>query len=93
MEIVGPPEEVERVEVAASLFWSGLIDAITVDEGGLLYPARVSMTKTDMLVDGRSVPLDAGMSATVEVKIGQRRLMEFILAPIFRYRDESLGER
>ena len=68
-------------------------DAITVDEGGLLYPARVMMASTDMLVDGRAVPLDAGMSATVEVKIGQRRLMEFLLAPIFRYKDESLRER
>ena len=68
-------------------------DAITVDNAGLLYPARVTMAQTDMLVDGRAVPLDAGMSATVEVKIGQRRLMEFILAPIFRYKDESLRER
>jgi len=32
------------------------------------------------------------MAVTVEIKTGQRRLIEYILSPILRYRQESLRE-
>jgi hemolysin D len=33
------------------------------------------------------------MAVTVEIKTGQRRVIEYLLSPILRYRQESLRER
>lgn len=60
---------------------------------GLVYPARISLERTTVNVAGRAVPLGAGMAATVEIKTGSRRLIEYILSPILKYKDEGLKER
>jgi hemolysin D len=59
----------------------------------LVYAARVSLDRTQMEVDDRLVNLGPGMAVTVEIKTGQRRLIEYLLSPILRYRQESLRER
>jgi hemolysin D len=46
-----------------------------------------------MPVNDRSVPLSPGMTVTVEVKTGTRRLIEYFLSPLLRYADESVRER
>jgi hemolysin D len=33
------------------------------------------------------------MAVTVEIKTGSRRLIEFLLAPLLRYKQQSLRER
>jgi hemolysin D len=33
------------------------------------------------------------MAVTVEIKTGQRRIIEFLLSPLLRYKQESLRER
>ena len=33
------------------------------------------------------------MAVTVEIKTGQRRIIEFLRSPLLRYRQESLRER
>lgn len=59
----------------------------------LVYIARVSMEKTQMLVDGRMVNLSPGMAVTVEIKTGSRRVIEFLLSPLFKHRQQALHER
>jgi hemolysin D len=59
----------------------------------LVYAARVSLERTEMEADGKMVKLGPGMAVTVEVKTGQRRVIEYLLSPILRYRQESLRER
>jgi len=60
----------------------------------LVYAARVSLERSTMTVDnGRVVNLGPGMAVTVEIKTGSRRLIEYILSPVMRYRQESLRER
>jgi hemolysin D len=59
----------------------------------LLYAARVSLDRTQMQVDDKLVDLASGMAVTVEIKTGQRRIIEFLLAPLLRYKQESLRER
>jgi membrane fusion protein, hemolysin D len=59
----------------------------------LVYAARVSLDRTQMLVEDRLVNLGPGMAVTVEIKTGQRRLIEYLLSPIKRYSQESLRER
>ncbi len=44
-------------------------------------------------VEGKTVQLSPGMSITAEIKTGQRRLIEFFLSPLLRYRQESVRER
>jgi hemolysin D len=59
----------------------------------LVYAARISLETTRMAVEDRLVNLGPGMAVTVEIKTGQRRLIEYVLSPILRYRQESLRER
>ncbi len=60
---------------------------------GLVYPARISLERTFIDVDGRRSSLGAGMAVTVEIKTETRRLIEYVLSPILRYREDSLHER
>ena len=46
-----------------------------------------------MEVAGRFVPLSPGMSATAEIKIRQKRIIEFFLDPFRKYKSEALRER
>ena len=59
----------------------------------LLYAARVSLNETRISVEGRLVELSPGMAVTVEIKTGQRRIIEYLLAPLLRTQQESLRER
>jgi hemolysin D len=54
-------------------------------------PARLKQDK--ILVGDKWVPLAPGMATQVEIKTGERRLIEFFLSPFLRYRDEALRER
>ena len=59
----------------------------------LLYAARVGLDQTRMQVEDRMVDLAPGMAVTVEIKTGKRRIIEYLLSPLLRYRQESLRER
>ena len=60
---------------------------------GLRYLANVAIDKDWMQVDNRKVNLAAGMSVAVEIKTGQRRLIEYFLSPLLRFKQESVRER
>ncbi len=68
-------------------------DAVTDEQRGLAYLAQVAMDSSTLRVDGRTLKLGPGMAVTVEVREGRRRIMEFLLDPLLRYRDEALRER
>jgi hemolysin D len=59
----------------------------------LAYAARVSLDRTRMQVEDKLVNLSPGMAVTVEIKTGSRRVIEYLLSPLLRYRQESLRER
>jgi membrane fusion protein, hemolysin D len=59
----------------------------------LLYAARVSLDRTQMQIEDKLVSLTAGMAVTAEIKTGQRRVIECLLSPLLRYKQESLRER
>ncbi|MFH1159138.1 MAG: HlyD family type I secretion periplasmic adaptor subunit [Pseudomonadota bacterium] len=59
----------------------------------LVYATRVSLDKTQMQVDDRLVNLSPGMAVTVEIKTGTRRVMEYLLSPLFKHKQEALRER
>ncbi len=68
-------------------------DAINDEKRGLIYSSRVRMARTRLMVDGTEVGLSPGMAVTVEVKTGQRRVIEYFLAPLLQHTSESLRER
>jgi len=59
----------------------------------LYYAARVTLDATTMNIDGKAVKLTLGMAATVEVKTGNRKLIEYLLSPLMRMNDEAGRER
>jgi len=68
-------------------------DATPDEHLGLIYAMRVKMHKTTMKVKEKIVNLIPGMAVTVEVNLGKRRLIEFLLSPLLKYKDESVRER
>lgn len=68
-------------------------DAIPNERLGLVYAARIKMGRTTMKVEGKVVNLSPGMAVTVEVNIGKRRLIEYLMSPLLKYKDESLREK
>ncbi|MCA9484585.1 MAG: HlyD family type I secretion periplasmic adaptor subunit [Nitrospina sp.] len=68
-------------------------DAIQDDDMGLVYLARVQIDKAKMRINKKWVNLGPGMSVTVEIKTGKRRLIEYFLSPLLKYKQESIRER
>ncbi|MFT6101809.1 MAG: hemolysin D [Gammaproteobacteria bacterium] len=69
-------------------------DDATVDEKrGLIYGMRLLMKKNTLFVEGKEVKLIPGMAVTAEMQTGHRRIIEFFLAPLLRYKKEGLRER
>lgn len=68
-------------------------DAVTREDGSLVYAAAIDLAKTSLWIDGREVGLSPGMAVTVEINLGTRRLIEFLMSPLLRYKNESVRER
>lgn len=91
-----------RVKVAAFPFTrygtiNGKVEDVSNDaielEQGLMFPVRVSLSREYMLVRNQKIKLTPGMMVTVEVHTGERRVIEYLLEPLLRYKDEAMRER
>ncbi|WP_305858020.1 HlyD family type I secretion periplasmic adaptor subunit [Balneatrix alpica] len=68
-------------------------DASEDERYGLVYPARIQLLQTGINADQQWLPLAAGMSLSAEIHLGQRRVIEYFLSPLLKYRQDSLHER
>ncbi|WP_149196646.1 HlyD family type I secretion periplasmic adaptor subunit, partial [Luteimonas suaedae] len=68
-------------------------DAVQTEKDGLLYPARIRLTQDWIEIGGRRTPLAPGLSATAEIKTGDRRIIEYLLSPLSRRLQEAGRER
>jgi hemolysin D len=68
-------------------------DAVTKENGGLLYVARIELLRTAVAVDGSPVRLVPGMAIAAEIQLGRRRVVEFFLSPLLKRTYEALRER
>jgi hemolysin D len=59
----------------------------------LVYSTRISLDRARMQVEDKTVSLAPGMAVTVEIKTGQRRVIEYLPSPLLRYRHEAIRER
>ena len=70
-----------------------LSDSSEPDGQELSYSTRVTLDQTQMQIEDKLVNLAPGMAVTVEIKTGTRRIIEYLMSPLLRYRQESLRER
>ena len=68
-------------------------DAVNDDQIGLTYLAKIQLEKSSVLVNGREIPLQAGMAVVAEINTGRRRVIEYLMSPLLEHLDESLRER
>ncbi|MFW5498127.1 MULTISPECIES: HlyD family type I secretion periplasmic adaptor subunit [unclassified Maridesulfovibrio] len=67
---------------------------VTMDEQlGPVYRALIEMERDTIKVGDKPIRLIPGMSVTVDVNLGSRRLIEYLLTPVLRYKNEALRER
>jgi hemolysin D len=59
----------------------------------LVFPVTVKPDVSTIKVDGKTLPLSAGMAATVEVKTGNRRILEYLFSPLAEVTSEAMQER
>ena len=59
----------------------------------LTYAARISVDRNQMQVEDKVVRLSPGMAVTAEIKTGSRRIINYLLSPVMKYKQESLRER
>ncbi|WP_316199212.1 HlyD family type I secretion periplasmic adaptor subunit [Bradyrhizobium sp. SZCCHNS2002] len=69
------------------------LDAIQDEKQGLLYVARIGLSKATLQVEDNEVALTPGLSLTAEIKTGKRRIIDYFLSPIEQYGSESIRER
>ncbi|WP_376961177.1 HlyD family type I secretion periplasmic adaptor subunit [Azospirillum sp. A26] len=59
----------------------------------LVYTARIALSETQLAVNGHMVNLVPGMAVTAEIKTDTRKIIDYVLSPMLRYRQEVLRER
>lgn len=68
-------------------------DATHDENMGFVFLARVELLKSSFDLGTRSIPLGAGMTLSAEIKTDNRRIIDYLLSPLMKYRSESLRER
>jgi hemolysin D len=68
-------------------------DAIPDEKRGLIFAVKVLLDKTILDVEGKPSPITPGMAVKVEIKTGERRIIEYVLSPLIRHTHEALRER
>ena len=61
--------------------------------GNLIYPVVIALDRDTIDVDSRKVKLGPGMAITAEIQTGNRRLIEYFLAPFQEAGSEAARER
>lgn len=68
-------------------------DAIQDEKRGLIYRALFKLKADKLMVEEKVVRISSGMTVTAEIKTGGRRLVEYFMSPLLRYKQESVRER
>lgn len=68
-------------------------DALQDEKRGLIYSVKVTLLETMINIEQKEEMLVPGMSGRVEIKTGNRRVIEYVLSPLLQHVTESLHER
>ena len=67
--------------------------SIEDEKMGQVYEVFIEPKNTVLVVEGKEQSIKTGMSATCEINIGKRRIIEFFIYPLIKYLDESIKVR
>ncbi|HEY4083464.1 MAG TPA: HlyD family type I secretion periplasmic adaptor subunit [Burkholderiaceae bacterium] len=68
-------------------------DAVNDEKRGAVFPVTLTLEKSSLAVDGRPIKLAPGMNLAAEIRIGQRRAIDYLAGPVREHLDDSLRER
>ena len=68
-------------------------DSVTTDKGETYYVIRVRTDANTLHYRGRDLPIIPGMVADVEIKTGQKTVLQYLIKPITRMHQQALRER
>lgn len=68
-------------------------DAILDETIGWVYKGKIAIDKKELNRNGNNAEVIVGMEGTAEVKIGDRRIIDFFLEPLIEHFDSSLKVR
>ena len=76
----------------------GIVERIspdaTVDQNkGLVFPVRVRIISNEVMVNGKPAVLSAGMATSLEIAIGKRKIIDYLLSPISKSINEAGHEK
>lgn len=57
------------------------------------FPAHIRLQSPTIQVEGKDLPITPGWNITAEIKTGRRTVLDYLLSPIQKTLDESVGER
>ena len=60
---------------------------------GDVYIVTISLERGFMKAEDSKIKLLPGMTCTADIKTGSRKIIDYIISPILRYKDEALKER
>jgi hemolysin D len=58
-----------------------------------VYVAHISLQEKGLRTEAGFTPIQAGMTAVTDIKTGRRRIIDFMLSPLQRYRNEAMTQR
>ena len=68
-------------------------DTITDDRGDHFFRVRVRTEGSSLEKSGEPLPIIPGMTTQVDILTGQKTVMDYLMKPILRIRDEAFRER
>jgi hemolysin D len=68
-------------------------DAVTDPKLGPTYIARVRLARSDIVADGKAIPLSSGMGVTADIRTGSRRIISWLISPIMTTVQQAAREK
>lgn len=68
-------------------------DSMEDQQFGSIYELYIDLKDAQLNYKGKSIAIEAGMSLTAEIKVGERRIIEFFIYPLIKHADEGLKLR
>ena len=59
----------------------------------LVFPVTLSLDRSTIAADGAEIPVTNGMAVTVEIKTGQRRIIDDVFSPFVEVASTATKER
>lgn len=68
-------------------------DAVTGERGVPYFPVTVETRRSYLGPADNRLPITAGMQATVDIRTGSRTVLDYLVKPVLKLRDEAFRER